>query len=48
MAISVIPFMLSWFLKELPLRTTLARESSELAGEEAVAGSTPPEQLVEA
>ena len=48
MAISVIPFMLSWFLKELPLRTTLARESPELASEEAVAGGTPPEQLVEA
>jgi EmrB/QacA subfamily drug resistance transporter len=48
MAIAVIPFMLSWFLKELPLRTTLARESSELAGEEAAAGATPPEQLVEA
>ena len=46
MLIAVIPFALSWFLKEVPLRTTLHR-TAELSAEEAPAGGTPPEQLVE-
>ena len=45
-AIAVIPFGLSWFLKEVPLRTTLQR-SAELSAEEAVAEGTPPEELSE-
>ena len=47
MAIAIIPFVLSWFLKEVPLRTTLARRPSELSVEEATAGGTPPEKLIE-
>jgi EmrB/QacA subfamily drug resistance transporter len=46
MAIAVIPFALSWLLKEVPLRTTLHR-SAELSVEEAAAGGTLPEQIVE-
>ena len=46
-AIAIIPFVLSWFLKEVPLRTTLAPRTSELAAEEAVAGGTPPEESLE-
>ena len=45
-AIAVIPFVLSWFLKEVPLRTTLQR-SAELSAEEAAAEGTPPEELIE-
>jgi hypothetical protein len=45
MAIAVVPFALSWFLKEVPLRTTLSHRPAELAVEEAVAGGVPPEQL---
>jgi EmrB/QacA subfamily drug resistance transporter len=29
MALSLVPFALSWFLKEIPLRTTVAREAEE-------------------
>jgi MFS family permease len=29
MALSLVPFVLSWFLKEKPLRTTVAREAGE-------------------
>ncbi|HET6171999.1 MAG TPA: MDR family MFS transporter [Gaiellales bacterium] len=47
MAIAIIPFVLSWFLEEVPLRTTLARRPAELSAEEAVAGGTPPETLIE-
>jgi hypothetical protein len=47
MAIALIPFALSWFLEEVPLRTTLAHQPAELAAEEASAGGVPPEQLVE-
>jgi len=34
MALSLVPFVLSWFLKEKPLRTTVASEAEEepLAG----------------
>ena len=39
MLISVIPFGLSWLLKEVPLKTTLARE--EPAAAEPVAGAAP-------
>ena len=46
-AIAIIPFLLSWFLKEVPLRTTLARQPSELGAEEAAGGGTPPEKLIE-
>ncbi len=46
MAIAVIPFALSWLLKEVPLRTTLHR-SAELSVEEAAAGGAVPEQIVE-
>jgi hypothetical protein len=46
MAIAVAPFALSWFLKEVPLRTTLHR--SDLAGEEAAAGGTGSEALAQA
>jgi EmrB/QacA subfamily drug resistance transporter len=44
-AIAVIPFVLSWFLKEVPLRTTLAKRATDLGAEEAVAGATPPEEF---
>jgi EmrB/QacA subfamily drug resistance transporter len=47
MAIAVVPFVLSWFLQEKPLRTSLAPRSSELAAGEAVAGGAPPEELSE-
>jgi hypothetical protein len=47
MAIAIIPFALSWFLKEVPLRTTLGRQSAELSAEEAAAGGAPPDELVE-
>jgi EmrB/QacA subfamily drug resistance transporter len=46
MAIAIVPFALSWFLKELPLRTTLARKPADLAVEEAVAGGVPPDELI--
>jgi len=46
MAIAVVPFALSWFLKEVPLRTTLSHRPAELAVEEAVAGGVPPDKLV--
>jgi EmrB/QacA subfamily drug resistance transporter len=45
-ALAVIPFALSWLLKEVPLRTTLHR-STTLDAEEAIAGGVPPEELVE-
>ena len=46
MAIAVIPFALSWLLKEVPLRSTLHR-SAELSAEQATAGGATPEQIVE-
>jgi EmrB/QacA subfamily drug resistance transporter len=46
MAIAVIPFGLSWLLKEVPLRTTLHK--TDLAAEEAAAGGAGSEMLVEA
>ena len=46
-AIAVVPFVLSWLLKEVPLRTTLTH-SSELSVEEAAGGGTPEERIVAA
>jgi len=46
MAIAIIPFALSWLLKEVPLRTTLHR-SAELSAEQAAAGGAPPDEIVE-
>jgi EmrB/QacA subfamily drug resistance transporter len=47
MALAVVPFVLSWFLKEVPLRATLA-PTDDLAVEEAIAGATPDERLAAA
>jgi EmrB/QacA subfamily drug resistance transporter len=46
MAIAIIPFALSWLIKDTPLRTTLGHRAAELSAEEAPAGATPPEELV--
>jgi hypothetical protein len=46
MAIAIIPFALSWLIKDKPLRTTLAHQAAELSAEEAPAGGVPPEQLL--
>jgi EmrB/QacA subfamily drug resistance transporter len=46
-AIAIIPFVLSWFLKEVPLRTTLAPRTTELGAAEAVAEGSPSEEFVE-
>jgi hypothetical protein len=43
----VVPFILSWFLKEVPLRATLVPEA-DLAVEEAIAAGTPDERLAAA
>jgi EmrB/QacA subfamily drug resistance transporter len=45
MALAAIPFLLSWLLKEVPLRATLAR-TAEVAAEEAPAGGTPDERVL--
>jgi MFS family permease len=45
MAIAAVPFLLSWLLKEVPLRTTLAR-TAELSSEQAPAAGTPEERLL--
>jgi predicted MFS family arabinose efflux permease len=42
---AIVPFGLAWLLKEVPLRTTLAKPV-ELAAEEAAAGATGAEALV--
>jgi EmrB/QacA subfamily drug resistance transporter len=47
MALAVVPFLLSWLLKEVPLRTTLG-PAAEVGAEAAPAGGTPGEQLVAA
>jgi MFS family permease len=44
MLLAIVPFALSWFLKEVPLRTTLHR--SNLGAEEAAAGGAGSEALV--
>ena len=46
MAIAIVPFVLSWFLQEVPLRTTLAHQPASRAAEEAVGGGVQPEELV--
>lgn len=43
MAIAAVPFVLSWFLEEVPLRTSLARRPSEPPAGEAVAAGAPEE-----
>jgi predicted MFS family arabinose efflux permease len=45
-AVAIVPFALSWFLREVPLRTTLHR-TAELSAEQATAGGAMPEELVE-
>jgi hypothetical protein len=45
MALAALPFLLSWLLKEVPLRSTLGR-TAEVAAEEAPAGATPDERIV--
>ena len=47
MAFAILPFVLSWLLKEVPLRTTVAR-TSELSAEEAPCGGTPDERTLAA
>ena len=47
MGLAAVPFLLSWFLKEVPLRTTLA-PAAELGTEEAPAAGTPDERLIAA
>jgi hypothetical protein len=46
MLLAIVPFVLAWFLKEVRLRTTLARPV-ELAAEQAAAGATGAEAMVE-
>jgi len=46
MALAVVPFVLSWFLKEVPLRTTLNR-SAEVSAEQEPSGGATPEEIVE-
>jgi EmrB/QacA subfamily drug resistance transporter len=45
MVLAAVPFILSWLLKEVPLRTTLA-PTAELAAEQAATAATPDEGLV--
>jgi predicted MFS family arabinose efflux permease len=47
MVLVAVPFVLSWLLKEVPLRTTLA-PAAEVAAEEAAAGATPDERVLAA
>jgi hypothetical protein len=44
MAIAVIPAVLAWLLKEVPLRATL-EPAAELSSEEAPSGGTPDERF---
>jgi hypothetical protein len=46
MVLAIVPFVLALFLKEVPLRTTLGR-TTELATEEAAAGATGAEPIIE-
>src|SRR5262249_56041431 len=46
-AITVIPFFLSWFLKEVPLRTSI-EPAAEMTVEEAPAGATPDGRILAA
>ena len=47
MALAAVPFVLSFLLKEVPLRTTVA-PAADLAVEEAVAGAAPEERILAA
>jgi MFS family permease len=47
MVLAIVPFALSWFLKEVPLRTTMNR-SAEVSAEQAPAGGATPEEIAEA
>jgi EmrB/QacA subfamily drug resistance transporter len=47
-ALAVVPFVLSWFLKEVPLRATLVPEADFAEVEEALAAATPDERLATA
>jgi predicted MFS family arabinose efflux permease len=46
MLLAIVPFVLSWLLKEVPLRTTLGRPA-ELAAAEGSAGATGAEAIIE-
>ena len=48
MALALVPFVLSWFLKEVPLRATLSPTGDLAAVEEAIGGGTPDERLAAA
>jgi hypothetical protein len=45
MALAVVPFALSWFLQEVPLRTS--NRSAELASEQSGTGTARADELVE-
>jgi MFS family permease len=46
MVLAVVPFVLSWLLKEVPLRTTLAPTGAEVAAQQAPAAGTPDERAL--
>jgi EmrB/QacA subfamily drug resistance transporter len=46
MALAAVPFVLSWLLREVPLKTTLAPQASDLAAEGAPAGASPDERVL--
>jgi EmrB/QacA subfamily drug resistance transporter len=46
MVLAAVPFVLSWLLREVPLRTTLAPQAADLATEQATAGAAPDERVV--
>jgi EmrB/QacA subfamily drug resistance transporter len=48
MVIAAVPFLLSWLLKEEPLRTTLTPRSAELSAEQAATAGMPEEQMIRA
>jgi hypothetical protein len=39
--LAAVPFVLSWLLREVPLRTTLAPQAADTAAEQATAGAAP-------
>ena len=47
-ALAVVPFVLSWFLKEVPLRSTLSPAGDLATVEEAIGAATPDERLAAA
>jgi hypothetical protein len=47
MIVAIVPFVLSLFIKDTPLRTTLGHQAAELGAHEAPAGATPPDAFVE-